>query len=77
VIAVYAIVTIITLQGKIRESESANAALRQQAEEQSDVNAGLQRDLDNADDPESYAQTARDAFGLVDSDETRYYDIGA
>ena len=77
VLAVYAVVMIFMLHGKINSSEKENQSLKQKLEQQTTVNEGLQHDIDNSDDPDSIAQIARDEFGLVDSNETVYYDIGA
>ena len=41
------------------------------------MNESLQHDIDSAEDPASIAETAREEFGLVDSNETVFYDIGA
>lgn len=77
VLAVYAIVMIFTLQGKIKTSEKTNNSLKQELEQQTSVNESLQHDIDSAEDPASIAETAREEFGLVDSNETVFYDIGA
>ena len=62
---IYLAVSLLNLQGRIRETQAQRDSLSRQVAEQTQVNADLAEDVANPDDPERIADIARDKLGLV------------
>ena len=62
---IYLAVSLLNLQGRIRETQAQRDSLSRQVAEQTQVNAALAEDVANPDDPERIADIARDKLGLV------------
>ena len=75
-VAVYALASLITLKGRILQARQANDALEEQRQMLILENAELEDDLSRKDDPDKIAELARENFGLVESGEVVFYDIG-
>ena len=75
-IAIYAVISIISLNTKIETAREVNGTLQEQVDQQKLENAEYEDDIARKDDPEKIAELARDNFGLVESGETVFYDIG-
>lgn len=76
VVAVYALISLLTLKGKIAQAQEQKDELAAMVETQALENAELADDISRKDDPEKKAELARENFGLVESGETVFYDIG-
>ena len=74
--AVYALISLLTLKGKIAQAQEQKDELAAMVETQALENAELADDISRKDDPEKKAELARENFGLVESGETVFYDIG-
>ena len=62
---IYLAVSLLNLQGRIRETQAQRDSLSRQVAEQTQFNADLAEDVANPDDPERIADIARDKLGLV------------
>ena len=72
---IYASVTLVSIRQQIEEAESARDALSEQFVLQSQENAGLQYDIDHADDPKTIEGIARRKLGLVMPNEEIFFDV--
>lgn len=75
-IVIYAVASIVALQGKMKDAEQQRRELEAKVEAQALENAELEDDISRKDDPDKIAELARDNFGLVDSGEIVFFDIG-
>ena len=74
VLIIYAVVTLITLMGKISEVHAERDAFRQQAADIEIHNAELEYAVSNSTDDDVISDIARDELGLVGPDEKVFYD---
>ncbi|MDL2300233.1 septum formation initiator family protein [Clostridiaceae bacterium OttesenSCG-928-D20] len=61
----FAIVGLITLQGNLAEAREFKAALSEKAEALALENARLEYGINNAENPETLEEIARDELGLI------------
>ena len=73
--AVYAVVTLLTLQVQINRKKEENAALMARTETQTQINAKLTESLASEAGDEYAADLARDKFGLVAPGEKVFVDV--
>jgi cell division protein FtsB len=73
--AVYAVVTLLSLQIRINGKKAENEALAAQAERQTQINASLQESLASEVDDQYVAGLAREKFGLVVPGEKVFVDV--
>ena len=74
VLVVYAVVTIVSLQGKTSAVRAEQDALRQEIAELEINNAELEYAIENKDNDDVIAGIARDELGLIGPDEKVFYD---
>lgn len=74
-VAVYAVVSFVTLQQQIQTRQAENQVLAQQLDDQKQKNARLEEELNYSMDSEYIAQLAREKLGLVFPGETVYFDV--
>lgn len=74
VLVVYAVVTIVSLQGKASAVRAEQDALRQEIAELEINNAELEYAIENKDNDDVIAGIARDELGLIGPDEKVFYD---
>ena len=74
VLVVYAVVTIVSLQGKASAVRAEQDALRQEIAELEINNAELGYAIENKDNDDVIAGIARDELGLIGPDEKVFYD---
>lgn len=70
---VYAVVSIISLRGRIDEAEATRASLEQQVEDQMAENESMKYDIKNSGDEDVVEDIAREKLGLVRPDEKVFY----
>ena len=70
---VYAVVSIISLRGRIDEAEASRASLEQQVEDQMAENESMKYDIKNSGDKSVVEDIAREKLGLVRPDEKVFY----
>lgn len=73
-LVVYAVVTIVSLQGKTSAVRAEQDALRQEIAELEINNAELEYAIENKDNDDVIAGIARDELGLIGPDEKVFYD---
>lgn len=74
-LALYAIVSIVTINGRVTKAEEDKAELQRQVDEMTQENAELQYQLDHSEDEETIEEIARNKLGLVLPGEKIFYDI--
>ena len=74
VLVVYAVVTIVSHQGKASAVRAEQDALRQEIAELEINNAELEYAIENKDNDDVIAGIARDELGLIGPDEKVFYD---
>lgn len=72
---VYALISIINLQGQIQDAKEAQTQLQEKIEETAQENAAMEYDLDHVDDPDTIEDIARDRLGLAMPGEVIFYDV--
>lgn len=77
VLAVYAIVTLVSLRGRIDRAEEQTAALAAQVEDKRQSNSSLAYDIEHSGDPDVIADIARNKLGLVMPGEQVFYDVNS
>ena len=76
VLALYAIVMLITLTGKTAQVKAQKEALRQQAMELEIENAELEYSIEHSGEDDTIADIAHDEMDLIGPDEKVFYDSG-
>lgn len=74
-LALYAIISIVTINGRVTKAEEDKAELQRQVDEITQENAELQYQLDHSEDEETIEEIARNKLGLVLPGEKIFYDI--
>ena len=75
VLLVYMAITLLNLQSQIQDAEAQLLDYEEQIEEQEQINAQLQSDVENGTDEEELEDIARYKLGLVEPGEKVFYDI--
>ena len=73
---IYAVVSLISLRGRIEEARKELTETRRLVAEKEFSNAELKYEIENHDDPDVIADIARSALGLVLPGEIVFYDSG-
>lgn len=71
----YAVITLVTVNGRIAKAERDYAALQTQVDAALREKAELEYDIEHAGDPETIAEIARTKLGLVQPNEKIFYDV--
>lgn len=72
---VYMAITLLNLQSQIQDAEEDLEEYETQIEQQEQINAQLQSDVENGTDEEELEDIARYKLGLVEPGEKVFYDI--
>ncbi len=75
-LAVYAIVTLLSLQTQISQQDEANAALREEISATGQENQRLQQAIERVGSREGVEEVARNKLGLVTEGEIIFYNLG-
>ncbi len=75
VLLVYMAIMLLNLRGKIRDAETELASYQAQIEEQQQINAQLESDVQNGTAEDELEDIARYKLGLVAPGEKVFYDI--
>ena len=75
-LAVYAIVTLLSLQTQISQQDEANAALREEISATRQENQRLQQAIERVGSREGVEEVARNKLGLVTEGEIIFYNLG-
>ncbi|HCO62340.1 MAG TPA: hypothetical protein DIT49_02635 [Clostridiales bacterium] len=74
VLLVSAVTATLSLQVQLTQAKETRDLLRQQVEQQQEVNAALADDIANSDNPEYLANVARTELGLLTPGEIEFVD---
>ncbi len=74
-VALYCVITFITLQQQIQQGQADGAALEQTLQERRQKNAALEKEVSTELNNETIAQMAREKLGLIFPGETVYFDV--
>jgi cell division protein FtsL len=72
---IYALVSLVRVQGQIDEATAAKAVLEEKYQKLSVINETLKYEIENSTDPETIEEVARDKLGLVLPGEIIFYDM--
>ncbi len=75
ILLVYMAIMLLNLRGKIRDAEADLASYQTQIEEQQQINAQLESDVENGTAEDELESIARYKLGLVVPGEKVFYDI--
>ncbi len=75
-LAVYAIVTLLSLQTQISQQDEANATLREEISATEQENQRLQQAIERVGSREGVEEVARNKLGLVTEGEIIFYNLG-
>lgn len=76
ILAVYATVTLLTLQSRIQTAQEETASLQAQIESITQANNRLEADIETAGTAEGLEAIARERLGFVYDGEIIFHDIG-
>ncbi|MEG1789734.1 MAG: septum formation initiator family protein [Oscillospiraceae bacterium] len=74
-VALYAVISLVTVRAQVAEAEKLRQELSTQVAEMAQKNAALEYQLDHGADDEMIEEIARDKLGLVMPGEKIFYDI--
>ena len=74
-LALYAVISIVTINGRVTQAQQDKSELQRQVDEMAQENAELQYQLDHSEDQETIEEIARNKLGLVLPGEKIFYDI--
>ncbi len=74
ILLVAASIALLNMSSRLNSAVAARDALQTQVNEQTQHNAALQSDIENASDPEVIVEVAKQRLGLVSEDEVIIYD---
>lgn len=69
VLLVAAALSLLAVQSKLKNAQAAKSDMQQMVDNQTTTNQSLQEDINNADDPDTIKDVARDKLGLVEPGE--------
>ena len=74
-LAVYAVISLFNLQGKVNEALAEKSRLENEVKQLSQINAELEYEIAHSDDDSTIEDIARDKLGLVKPGEKIFYDV--
>lgn len=74
-LAIYAVISLVSVRARVDEAEQQRQALQAQVTEMTQENAELQYQIDHGTDDQTIEEIARDKLGLVLPGEKIFYDI--
>ncbi len=72
---IYALVSLIGMQGRLEDAEAARKALELKKQELTATNESLKYEIAHSDDPKTIEEVAREKLGLVLPGEMIFYDM--
>ena len=74
VLLVFTAITLLNIRSRIQAAEVELAAYQAAVDQQQEINAALQDNIENSNDPDTVLAVAKDKLGLLESGEVIYYD---
>ena len=74
VLLVFTAITLLNIRSRIQTAEAELAEYQAAVDEQQEVNAALQDNIENSNDPDTVLAVAKDKLGLLESGEVIFYD---
>lgn len=74
-IIIYAVVTLISLNGQLKEVRSTQVALAAEIQQAGHEKDAMEYSIEHADDPETFEEIARNKLGFVVPGEKIFFDI--
>lgn len=71
---VFVSITLLNVQGQIKDAEQELETYQAAVDEQQEVNAALEESIANSADPDTILDVAKDKMGLLESGEVIFYD---
>lgn len=74
ILLVFTAITLLNIRSRVQAAEAELAAYQAAVDEQQEINAALQDNLENSSDPDTVLAVAKDRMGLLESGEVIFYD---